>query len=114
MISKGLIIATLLASLSLPALSQAHETYTCKGAITGLHFAIYTNGNTPRGGHMYIKSIQTATLSVYRMNKYTIRAKVKGNTAKTEFILNKSRKAIYITLNGRTTKVCNAKVGIVR
>ncbi len=113
MLKKLLVITALTASFALPTLSQADEVYSCTGKNSALHFVIYTNiNNTPRGGHMYINNLQIAVLKTSRMNNISIHAKVKGNTANTRFILNKSRQAVYIHLNGTESKVCNAQVRI--
>lgn len=109
---KGFFVSAVLTVSVLPTLTQADEVYSCKGAVSDLHFVIYTNGDKPRGGHMYLKSIQTAVLDPYRMNSITIRAKIVSNTAKAELILNKDRKAVYITLRDTTRKVCDATVRV--
>ncbi len=102
-------ITALIAVVTLPTLAQADEVFSCTGHNSALHFVIYENGDTPRGGHMYLNGLQTAVLNPYRMNSITIRARIAGNTAGTELILNKSRKAAYVTLNGTTNKLCDIR-----
>lgn len=105
-IITGLLLAT---GLFAANMGWADEVYSCTNG-SGLHFVVYENGNTPTGGHMYMRNIQAGVLNTYRMNRNTIRAKIAGNTAPAELILNKSRNAVFITLNGTTNKVCDARV----
>ena len=59
---------------------------------------------------MYINNIQVAVLEPRRINPISIRATVRGNTVDTEFVLNKSRRKIYIELRGTSREVCDARV----
>ena len=101
------------ATLALTATSSAtyaDEVYYCTDRNKDLHFVIYEDGDTPRGGHMYISGIQTAVLLPRRVNDITIRATVAGNTAKTELVFNRSRKQVFIDI-GKTSKVvCQMRI----
>ncbi len=92
--------------------ANATETYTCSGQNEGLHFVIYEDGDTPTGGHLYINNIQVAVLNAWRLtnNLVSIRASVVGNTADTQFILNKSRQQVFIVLRDTESVVCDAIV----
>lgn len=91
--------------------ANAHQVFSCNDQNTGLHFVVYINAdNSPRGGHMYINSIQTAVLNTYRVNDISIRGTVAGNTANTEFVFNTSREKVYIELSGTSREVCSARV----
>ena len=96
--------------MALSGHALADETYTCLGTNTGLHFVVYEDGNTPRGGHMYINNIQVAVLDTRRINDISIRATVRSNTVNTEFVFNRSREKIYIELRDTSREVCDARV----
>jgi hypothetical protein len=104
--------AAFLSAAAMAGAAQADEVFQCTGSHAGLSFVMYENGNTPTGGHMYINNLQVAVLNVYRYqgNDFSARASVVGNTVGTEFILNRSRKEVYIVLNGTDSLVCAANV----
>ena len=108
----GAAVAAFVSATAMTGAAHADEVFQCTGSNTGLHFVIYENGNTPTGGHMYVNNIQVAVLNVYRYqgNDWSARASVAGNTAGTEFILNRDRREVYITLNGTDSLVCSARV----
>lgn len=105
-------VAAFMSVAAMAGSAQADEVFQCTGDNSSLHFVIYEDGNTPRGGHMYINNIQVAVLDVYRFqgNDWSARASIVGNTAGTEFILNRSRAEVYVTLGGTESQVCAARV----
>ena len=68
------------------------------------------NRDAPGPPILYLHGIQSAVLDTYRMNDITVRARIAGNTAPTELILNKSRQAVYVTLGDTTNKICDATI----
>ncbi len=90
--------------------AQADEVYSCQGQNSAMHFIIYENGDTPRGGHMYLNNLQTAVLDAWRVNQHSIRARVAGNTADTQIVLNKARRQIYIEIGNTSRELCDARV----
>ncbi len=103
-------IATAVAISALAGTASADKIFICNDRNMSLQFNIYEDNSGIRGGNMYLEGIQVASLSAYRMNSYTIRAQVDGNTASTEFILNADREAVYVTIGDTVTKVCSAIV----
>lgn len=107
---KKIVLAAAVASVFAPLSASATGVFHCTGKMQGLHFVYYGNGNS--GGHMYLNNIQVAVLKPYRVNDISVRASVGGNTAPTEFVLNSSRKKIYVELNGTSSELCKAQVRI--
>ena len=107
---KIFILTLILSIINFPNFAFADEVFICQDKNKDLHFVLYEDANGTRNGHMYIKNIQVASLNTYRVNDITIRASVKGNSPDVEFIFNRSREQVFITIRDSVEEICNAKV----
>lgn len=94
--------ASAAACLSLAALpASADGAFSCTDRNRLLHYVFHGDGN--QGRHIYLNNLQVAVLDTYRVNAISVRAKVAGNTAPTEFVFNSDRRMVHVELGGTST-----------